>query len=387
MATKPTKPNKETKSATFKFGQVTDTSTVVIPVYQEPNVRNEDVFVPAGPDNTYPNQLFEVVTQSPSAMAIVTLTTQLIAARYNISLNWMRPNSSERDNTVDNKLTTINDLVYALIQDYMIFGGFAIQLIRNRLGSLSEIVHVPFEMIRLNTTRTKIWFNKNWSKYSTNSIDYCSFDGFVPKENGEEDTSQIYVFVNSGQRYTYPISPFRPCIYDIAAEALSSQYIKSSIDSGLSCRYIIDLPNSANLTDEQKADIEKGIKDKFTGLANAGTFMLFFNSSADELKVSTIDEDNSHEKFNAIREAAKQNIFRSLHCTPALSGDPSQTTGFSEQEYEQAFQLYNTITIHPVIDQIQRTFDLIFGLNNFSINLKEQYNQINKDNTTATNEQ
>ena len=338
----------------LKFGQVSPDLKISTPSWEEGTVRNENSYVPFGPTNRFPNELYAIIQQSPTASSILSGTVELIK-RYSIKENYDLPCTPYINNKHDN----IESLVENLVTDYMMFGMISIQVIWNKLGEIAELHHIPVEMIRLNEDKTKVWFNKKWKTYSTVSTTYNVFTG-----NIDDGYSQVYVYTNTGNRQTYGKSMFAPAINDITSEAIASQYIKNSLESGLASRYVIDLPNSANLPDEQKAAIEKGIKEKFCGVENAGTFMIYFNNTPDKLNVTKVDTDDSHEVFNSIRLAAKNNIFVSAHATPNLFGDPSSTTGFNSQEYDEAFKLYDKMTIKPALKVITNAFSTIFGLDN-----------------------
>ena len=338
----------------LKFGQVSPDIKVSTPSWEEGTVRNDNSYVPFGPTNRFPNELYALIQQSPTASSIISGTVELIK-RYSITENYNLPCSPY----INNKHDSIESLVENLVVDYITFGMISIQVIWNKLGEIAELHHIPVEMIRLNEDKTKVWFNKKWKTYSTVSTTYPVFTGIV-----DTGYSQVYVYTNTGNRQTYGKSMFAPAINDITAEAIASQYIKNSLESGLASRYVIDLPNSANLPDEQKEAIEKGIKDKFCGVENAGTFMIYFNNTAEKLNVTKVDTDDSHEVFNSIRLAAKNNIFVSAHATPNLFGDPTSTTGFNSQEYDEAFKLYDKMTIKPALKVITNAFNTIFNLDN-----------------------
>ena len=338
----------------LKFGQVSPDLKISTPSWEEGTVRNENSYVPFGPTNRFPNELYAIIQQSPTASSILSGTVELIK-RYTIKENYNLPCNPY----INNKHENIESLVENLVTDYITFGMISIQVIWNKLGEIAELHHIPVEMIRLNEDKTKVWFNKKWKTYSTVSTVYSAFTG-----NIDDGYSQVYIYTNTGNRQTYGKSMFAPAINDITAEAIASQYIKNSLESGLASRYVIDLPNSANLPDDQKAAIEKGIKEKFCGVENAGTFMIYFNNTPDKLNVTKVDTDDSHEVFNSIRLAAKNNIFVSAHATPNLFGDPSSTTGFNSQEYDEAFKLYDNMTIKPALKVITNAFSTIFGLDN-----------------------
>ena len=338
----------------LKFGQVSPDIKVSTPSWEEGTVRNDNSYVPFGPTNRFPNELYALIQQSPTASSIISGTVELIK-RYSITENYNLPCSPY----INNKHDSIESLVENLVTDYITFGMISIQVIWNKLGEIAELHHIPVEMIRLNEDKTKVWFNKKWKTYSTVSTTYPVFTGST-----DDGYSQVYVYTNTGNRQTYGKSMFAPAINDITAEAIASQYIKNSLESGLASRYVIDLPNSANLPDEQKEAIEKGIKEKFCGVENAGTFMIYFNNTAEKLNVTKVDTDDSHEVFNSIRLAAKNNIFVSAHATPNLFGDPTSTTGFNSQEYDEAFKLYDKMTIKPALKVITNAFNTIFNLDN-----------------------
>ena len=338
----------------LKFGQVSPEIKVSTPSWEEGTVRNDNSYVPFGPTNRFPNELYAIIQQSPTASSIISGTVELIK-RYSITENYNLPCSPY----INNKHDSIESLVENLVTDYMMFGMISIQVIWNKLGEIAELHHIPVEMIRLNEDKSKVWFNKKWKTYSTVSTTYPVFTGST-----DDGYSQVYVYTNTGNRQTYGKSMFAPAINDITAEAIASQYIKNSLESGLASRYVIDLPNSANLPDEQKELIEKGIKEKFCGVENAGTFMIYFNNTAEKLNVTKVDTDDSHEVFNSIRLAAKNNIFVSAHATPNLFGDPTSTTGFNSQEYDEAFKLYDKMTIKPALKVITNAFNTIFNLDN-----------------------
>lgn len=338
------------------FGDVSPDISIDVPYYKESITKNLNTYVKYGEDNKFPNQLIDLLNQSPSASSILSGTIEILK-NYDIKQNFKElPYSPYVNNYGD----SLQDIFVQCAYDYISFGMFFIQITWNKLGEIAELIHVPAEMCRLNENRSTVFFNKNWAQYSSNSIKYSAYTGNIE----EDGYSQIYVYTNSGHRRTYGMSQFAAAINDIAAEAIASQYIKNSLDAGLSSRFLLDIPNSANLTDDQKADVEKAIKEKFCGAANSGSFMIYFNNSDKALEVKTIDNDNSHERFNAIREAAKSNIFTCVHTTPNIFGSPTETTGFNEQEYNQAYALYYKMTIAPFINIFIRVFDNIFKIEN-----------------------
>lgn len=368
------------KKTIMKFGDVSPDYIIQVPYYQEPDVRNDDVYVPFGEANLFPNELIQLIQQSVTATAILNGTMEMIK-NYEITLNTKLPCYPYINNDND----TIIDLVTQCAYDYLVFGEFFIQIIWNRLNKISELIHIPAEMVRMNLNRDKVYFNRFWTKFTSNNIIYNAFN---PAQRKIDEYSQVFVYCNGGHRRTYGLSPFSGCLNDIAAEVSASYYVKNSLDSGLASRFIINLPNSANLTDDEKQSIEDSIREKFCGSKNAGAFMLYFNNDDSELTVSKVDTDDSHERFKTIMDFTQARIFTCLHTTPNLFGSPTQTTGFNTQEYQDAYNLYYKMTMAPCLNSVSQALNNIFGMDDALTIETESDNQdelINEDESKQDN--
>lgn len=354
----------------IKFSLIDPEDTFELPSYEESDTRGKNM-INWGPDNRFPNNLFDMSQNSPSLSAIINGTIELIKGEKvevnpDIHTNqdlYYYPFMNRNDETA-------MDLIEQLIRDYMLFGMFAIQVIYNKLDKKAELVALPAEYIRMNEDRSVIYFCKKWRKFTTNAIIYDKFDD----SNIVDHKSQVFVYVNSGRRQVYGISPQNAALEDIASEAFAAKYIRKSLQSGLSARFLVDLPNTANLTDDQKSEIEDGITEKFTGWTNAGSFALYFNNSDKPMTVTKVDMDDSSKVFNEIRAAAAQNIFVVNHATPNIFGLPTATTGFNDQEYAAAYELYSKMTLTPIKNAITKAFNKIFHMNDAITFTKENKN-------------
>lgn len=339
------------------FSRVDMDSAIIVPEYSETLPGNEDQFVKFGPSNTFPNELRTLARESVTASSVINAIVEYFSG-LEFEFN---PTNNIKFESVNRDGDTLSDVLESCVRDNATFGGFALQVIYNRINEIAEIYNIPLEFLRTNESRTKFWFSKKWSKYSSKSIQYVRF------EDRENEASCIFYKTNSGRLQVYPMCPFTPAIYDMYAEAMSGKYIAKTLDSGISANFIVSLPNSQNLTDEQKADIEEGIRAKFTGLENKGQFMLFFNNGSEGLEVEKIETDDSSDLFNTISDAASLRIYQSQHCTPALCGNPSLSSGFNSNEYEESYKLFVKMTLKPIAKDIERAFNKILGENTLKI--------------------
>lgn len=353
------------------FSEVDMSHRVPVPDWTESTARSGNTYVTYGKDNRFPKYLMELVLKSPTLSSIINGTVEMIKSHTMILSDavhergeltyWPYMNAEGQ---------SVEEFVADLAHDYRIFGMYAINVIYNKLGKVSELYTVPVEFVRMNDTRDTIWFSKKFGNY-TSTGDMIIYDKFDRNNISPDYKSQMYVYVNSGHRQTYGISPQTGCLSDLVSESLAADYIKNELGCGLAARHIVSLPNSYNLPDDQKAVIEEGIKSKFTGVENAGAFMLWFDEGTDSITVNKIDADKPNEIYESIRTAARNNIFIANQATPNLFGDPSSTTGFSSQEYEGAFTLYDKMVLAPIRKAVERTFETLFGQGMFTISPAE----------------
>lgn len=356
----------------MNFSLIDPDLTVDVPAYVEGNQTNENNYVSWGVNNKFPNEFAEVANTSSTLTSIINGTVATIIGEGYTLTDELQ--SKMMGVYFNDKQEMLEDIIEPIIKDTMLFGCFALQVIFNKLHKVQSIYHIPMEFLRSNEHNTKFFYSKKFSKYSGKMITYNRFNPDEAREKGEY--TQIFFYKNSGSKATYGITPQSGCLEDIVSESIASKYIRKTLQSGLTARYIINIPASANLPDEQKKKIEKGIRDKFCGVENSGSFMIFYNNNSDKLDINKIDKDDSDQVFNSIRKAAKENIFVNNHCVPTLFGDPSATTGFSEQEYTEALKLFKKMTINPLMTKINNALCKIYDVKK-AIELKN--NEVNNE--------
>ena len=114
------------------------------------------------------------------------------------------------------------------------------------------------------------------------------------------------------------------------------------------------------LLDAELINIEEAIKTKFCGADAPNNFMLYWkNSEGEGIDVKKIESDDTSEKYLAIRNSVRENIFVAFRCTPNLFGLPTATTGFNSQEYLGAFKLFHKSVVEPIQDTILGAFSKV----------------------------
>lgn len=327
----------------------------------EIEVKGKD-FISWGDQNNYPDYIEDLYVNVSTLKSIIDGTSDYIIGDDIIC------NVAGFDVKVNRQGHTIKDIIKWVAKDLVKFGGFALNIVRNRLGTIAEIYYLDFKKVRSNKDNTKLYYSGDWGR-SFGRVKYNEYPSFFNEnEQGYTYGSTIFYYKND-VNYTYPISMFSAVTKACEIEKKIDTFHLNNVNNNFAGSYIVNF-NSGRPTDEIKEEIERQFYDKFTGVQNAGRPMLSFNNSKDnEVTITKIEEEGFADKYKALSERTRQQIFTSVRCTPNLFGIPNETTGFNQQEYFEAYNLFDRTVIKPRQNEIVSAFDKIFGIKN-SIEIK-----------------
>lgn len=253
---------------------------------------------------------------------------------------------------------TMRQFIAHLALDYQVYGGFAFQVIYSKLFVPVELYPLDFSKCRTNESGTKIFYSKKgWTKYSTKSE---VFDRFNLSKIDPNKMTQIFYFKGDFTRSVYPLPPYMSALNDVLTEIECSKYSLSTVSNGFSARYLLEFPSAGNLTNEQKSGIEASIKNKFCGASPESSFMLYWKDGDEGLSIQKIESDDTPEKYLAIKDNCRSNIYTSMRCYPTLFGLPTNT-GFNTDEYKDSFKIYYKTVIQPYQDVIIEAIEKVIG--------------------------
>lgn len=320
-----------------------------IPEYEE-KTYSADSPVSYGADNALPTLFYNCYKGSATLKSVIDGYVN-----YILGNDLLLSDKAREFEAVNGRGETMREFVAKLALDYMVYGGFAFQIIRNKMGLLHSLIPLDFARCRRNESGKKIFYSaKNWGKYTSK---YQEYEAFNPYKT--QDTA-IFYFKGDFSKNVYPLPLWYGALYDVLTEIECSKYSLNTVSNGFSARYVINLPNSANLTKEQKDEIEKRMREKFSGNETDSNFMLYFAASDKNLTVSKIDSDDLAERYTTLKDNARSNIYTSLRATPLLFGLPNASNGFSTQEYSDSFKLFSKSCIKPIQDIFSETMGKIF---------------------------
>lgn len=344
---------KQQQVSEFKFS-VFDAPTKVIPTFIEKETGKP--YLNYGNDNKFPNYLWELYLRSAVLQSIINGTADYTGGNGIIYSE--NPLVQRLKDNANGDGETLEDVMKKITIDYLIFGGFALQVIYNKLGEINELYWLDFRNVRRDKEGEKVYYSEDWVRHSN---DYLTYDIFNPdKKKG----TSVFYFKGHISRGVYPIPRYNGALSAIETSTEISKFHLNSILNNFSGNFIINFNNGQPSVDVQE-EIERKIRDKFSGADNAGKFLLAFNDSKENgVTVERIQDDNFDKKYDALRESTFKEIFVAFRAIPQLFGYSLEGTAFNKQEFTEAFQLYNKTTVEPIQKDLKRTFDKIFGVDN-----------------------
>ena len=317
----------------------------------EKEVSGKD-FISWGTDNQYPGYLFSLYTDCATLQSIINGTSDFICGNE-ISCNLPRFEKSVNKNG-----DTINDIIQRISTDYLIFGGFALQVIRNANGEISELYWIDFTKIRSDKKNEVFFYSDEWDK-SYGRVKYIIYPKFNPDDS---NPTSIFYYKGNKTRSTYPTPLYNAAITSCELEKKINEFHLNEISNNFLTSKIINF-NSGIPDDDLKNEIERNLNEKFSGSENAGRILISFNANKDsETTVTDLPMDEFGERYDSLAKRSTSQIFTAFRATPNLFGLPTETTGFNQQEFAEAFKLYNRTVVKPIQKVIVDTFDKIFGV-------------------------
>lgn len=248
-----------------------------------------------------------------------------------------------------------SEVLREAIRDWYIFGYAFIQVIKNPLGEVVDLVHLPAEFVRTDKDHQSFWYCEKWKGYgSAKSVVYPAYMRDPKQATG--------VLMLGAGRGTYPAPLWSAAVKDAEMERKIDEFHLNELSNNFLSSLLVNF-NNGTPDDKVKEQIERDINEKFSGSENAGRIMLSFNENVtNRTTVERLSADGFDERYKALASRTREQIFISFKAQPILFGLTSESnTGFSTTEFADLFKLYNKTMISPRQDMLKRAFAKIYG--------------------------
>lgn len=328
---------------------------------QEKRLPGKD-FIEWGSNNQYPDYLLDLYDNVATLRSVIDGCVDYISGDDSTILP-LRPGM---DGIMNGRGDTIQEQIRDIAQDYMMYGGFALQVIRGRDGKPSEVYYIDMRYLRMNKECNVFYYSENWQKKGKNMV--VVYPKFMPEldwlkltdEERDRNASSI-LFVKDNRKQTYPSPRYAASVKPCEIERCIDDFHLNAINNGFSGSQIINF-NNGKPTPEVMAEIEEDFNDKFSGHQNAGRIAFSWNeSTASATTIEQVQVEDFGEKYQSLERTARQRIFTAFRANPNLFGIPTESLGFSSEEYDSAFRLFNRTMVRPVQRKIADAYDKIYG--------------------------
>lgn len=327
------------KDLQINFATVTP-SGIIVPDMIDKKVSGTK-WVKYGEDNKFPAYLWDNYLKCSNLQAIVNTISDYVGG-----------NSITSDYSfISDDGETIEEVIKKCIFDYILFGGFAIEGIRNVNGDLVRVNYQNVMNVRVNEDLTIAYLSNKWANWSTAKVVELPL-----YDCNEKQPHFIYYYRGNVTRGIYPIPMYISALKSIEILNNTRNFHLKNLENGFSARTIINL-NNGNLKTRELQEIKEKLEVGYCGTENAGKFLLINGGDKDhETTIQKLDADNFGELYKSLQESSVDDIYVAFRINPILLGK-NGNTGFTQQEFEQAYKLYDATVISVIQNTIKGCFE------------------------------
>ena len=317
----------------------------VLPTQKE--IRGQEYFV-WGDDNKYPQYLYELYSNVPTLQSIINTLVDYVCGDE-ITSDWIYDTNY-----------AISDLIFDIVKSYSIYGGYALSIVRNKLGDVAHISCLDFRNVRSNKEGTHYYYSTDFGEKSYGRIKTLCY----PKFDKEQTSVLSSIFYYKDDKYSvYPTPLYGAAITACEIEKSIDDYHLNSINNNFMGSVLLSFNNGVP-DDNIKNEIEKNFNEKFTGKENAGRVAISYSDDKEHaLTLAKIDTEDFSERYKSLAERSQQAMFTAFRMTPTLVGINDNSKGFAREQYADEYALFNKTMVKPIQKMILRSLSNIIDAN------------------------
>lgn len=305
-----------------------------------------------GRDNAFPQYLLSLYKSVASLRSVINGSTDYVVGNSISSEIPLLMGSINSDGD------TVSDLIECIAKDYFLYGGYAIEVGRNKMGNVASLRALDFSKLRTDKHNKVIYYSDKWGERWSRAK-YTVYQHYNP---AHKDIATSVLYVKNTHYQTYPEPLYIASLKACEVERAIDEYHLNAINNNFSASYIVNFNNGVP-EEQQMREIQSDFVKKFSGQQNAGRIAFSWNNSADNATtLQKLDIDEFGDRYTALAKHSRQQIYTAFRANPNLFGIPTDSLGFSSEEYAEAFKLYNRTQIRPVQAMLVDSLDYIFGV-------------------------
>jgi len=330
-----------------------------LPIFAEIMQRTPWVYY--GVDNLLPQYFIGLYDNCAIHKAVINSKVNQIMGDGLVALN----NPMAVINLV-NDYETIDQVMRKCVLDYMMFGGFAIQVIWTKdHKSIAELYHLDFSRIRssklpIGEDRVEsYWYCSDWANWKKNPpAEYPAFN------QDNKDEAQIYYFKTYVPSMTYyPVPDWSAGQRAIEIDIESKNFHMNNLRKGMVPSLWINYNNGIPGEEEQRI-LVRALEEQYGGTDNAGQAIVSFNESKEQspeiVQIPRNDNDNYYQVLN---DDITRNILSAHRVSSAeLFGIATPGKLGSANEITEHTEFFRKTVVQPYMNQILPIFNKMLTL-------------------------
>lgn len=322
----------------FKFGK----ESVIVPEIVDK--KTSKGYVNWGEDNKLPEYLWDSYLKCSNLQSIVnTVSDYIVGSGIESTYTFL----SDEDETIE-------EVVKKITLDYILFGGFAIECIRNAKGDVVRVNYQNVMNVRVDEELTTAYLSNRWGSWSgKNIITLPLFD------KREKQPHFLFYFRGNITRNINPIPIWVSALKSVEVLNQTRTFNLNNITNNFSGGAVISF-NGTQLKSKEMKEIKEKLEAGYTGTENAGKMLVVNNPNGEgKVEVTRLQPDNMGDLYRNLQDSSKDDLFVAFRCNPILLGKNDTNGGFNKQEFAEAYKLYNATVILPLQNNIVKCFKKI----------------------------
>ena len=329
-----------------------------IPVFSEVLQRYPWVYY--GENNLLPQYFIGLYDNCAIHKAVITSKVNQIMGDGVVSLN----NPMATVNLI-NPSENVTDVLKKCTLDFMLFGGFALNIVKNREGGIAEIYHIDFSRLRSgkidpDTDKVKCYYYcpdwKNIRKFPPE--EYPTFD------MNDKSESQVFYFKTYIPSMSYyPVPDWSAGQRSIETDIESKNFHMNNLRNGMLPSLFFQFNNGIPPEEDQRI-MTRALEEQYGGSDNAGRAVISFNENPETAPVITqIARNDNDTYYKDLNEDIVRSILSAHRVSSAeLFGIATAGKLGGSDEITQHSEYFRKMVIMPYQNEILPVFNKLVSL-------------------------
>jgi hypothetical protein len=360
----------------FEF-MMQEFSAAQVPQYQEVIKNKPWVFY--GDDNLFPNHLLALYQYSSINRACLNAITYGVKGK-----NLLVKEGDDSSIIMANRSETIYEVFEKCVMDRIIFGGYALNIVKSNDGDISEFYHMDFSKLRAGkedefTNVGSYYYSVDWrsSTYSQNKYKPIELPSFNMLPDSSPSQVMYFKTYTPGMSY-YPAPDYLGGVTTIQLDIEIKNFHLNNMQNSMMPSVAVSFTNGVP-SEEERDMIYRQLDAKYSSTNNSGKWFLFFSENPETAPIITPIANNASDGwYSSMAPQVEQTILTSHRITsPMILGIRVEGQLGGRAEMLDAYDLFLETVVKPIQEEMLKDFEkVLFLRDKKQIKLSIEQNQL-----------